>query len=432
MKRNLINSLKYFAYQLKIGLYHISNKKIDYPSICRNKMHVKRTELSYFTLSANTITIVNTGGTVYFFREVLPHNRKDDYFRVQIGRFLQICIQGIANENFNQEIPIQTKFSQSYVNNFSRWLRERFVKPKDFLCLSKSDYVLRRERFSIWKKDAQMVKNPSLMEIGLSGLYDNFPEIAPLFLSYMSGSAYCYRVNHKNIWETFYAQKSIASYMVAKQLGVQSLITEAIPTELITEDGSIYGILSPRADGKRAQDSHEQPTPFNQRDLASLWILDLICYQLDHAPNNYNVISSDSNKNKNTICAFDNDNMRTFFPVFNVTNYIANKCSKLVNDDNHISIPHLDKKLGEAILNTSAKDISSSLKPYLNWLQRKALCSRYNSLQNVLKETIAEKPDFLLDNSSWNHQTMLAERSGKYGRTYLTLLFEYVDNHVYD
>ena len=436
MNCNLTNIIKYFVYRTKIGVYTIfSNKNLLFSNLCKNKIHITINDLSYFTLSANTITVIKTGESgELFFREVLPHNKKEDYFLERIQRFCVFSEKGIAKINFEREFPIQTKFARSYINDFSGWIEQRMKSPLFFRSIEKCDYVLRREKFSIWEKAHQKVSDQSLREMGLSGLYDKFPDISPLFLSYLGGSADCYRVNRYNKWETFYAQKSMASYEVAKLLGKSSLLTIAQPTELITDSGSIFGVLSPKAKGLRGQDYKDTITPFHQRDLATLWIIDLLCCQPDHAPNNYNVIPHDCIEKKqlfSSICAFDNDNMFTFFPVFNIKKYNAKFCSKLISADGLINLPHLDKAFGEVILNTSIQDLSHSLLPFLNRIQMLAFKSRYKGLQKALKKTMTSNTGFLITDDEWSNSTIEEELSGKYGKTYLSLLIDY-QNHKYD
>lgn len=423
MLHRLLNRLNYLMYSIKIGVYSINNKRFDFAALCKNKLVVQEKELSYFTLSANTITIINKDNEQLFFREVLRHEAKPKYFKYSVDRFLKLSVQGVAKINFEKEFPIKTRFKQSYVDEFASWLHERFLSPKDYKMLSKSDYVLRRQKFSIWNEDGINIDKQSLTELNLQGLLDSFYEIAPLFLSYIGGCAYCYRVNRFNHYETYYAQKSIASYLVASRLGKSLLVTEAIPTELITENGNVYGVLSPRAPGTRAQDSNVEPTAYNQRDLSSLWLLDVLCCQPDHAPNNYNVIN---NAKDGSICAFDNDNMFTFFPIFNIKRIKSSICSSLIDTQGYIKLPHLDKELCICIVNGSAKELSTYLDGLLNRLQKYAFRKRYKQLKKAISKTNKRKPNLLLDLDQWGPDTMDDELKDRDNLTYLGLLYKYV------
>lgn len=428
MLHRFLNLLKFLLYDIKIGIYLINNKRFNFASLCKNKLVVQEKDLSYFTLSANTITIINKDNEQLFFREVLHHEAKPTYFKYSLDRFLKLSVQGVAKINFEGEFPIKTQFSQSYVEGFASWLHERFISPKDYKLLSKSDYVLRRQKFSIWNENGVKIDEQSLAELNLGGVLDSFEEIAPLFLSYIGGCAYCYRVNKFNRYETYYAQKSIASYEVAKALGKQGLITEAIPTQLVLGQQIIHGVLSPRAIGIRAQDSKIAPTPVNQRDLSCLWLIDALCNQPDHAPNNYNVISDMSAEIETSICAFDNDNMFTFFPIFNINHFKSKNCSKIISSNGLINLPHLDKEFAETLLSISLKELDYELKKYLNIIQLAAFRSRFKGLRRALRKTITKKSRFLLEETEWCDLTMQEERSGKYGRTYLTLLYEYIED----
>lgn len=421
MKYYVVNWLKYLIYRFKIGLYTLANKRMFFPSLCTNSLCVNTSSLSYFTLSANTIIIIDGSDGQYFFREVAKHQRKNDYFSQKIKCFMQLSLKGVAKVNYGGRFPCQTIFSEAYVSKFQRWIDEKMRFANNIIKLSKCDYVLRRENYSIWNGGA--IDNQILEEIGLGGLFSDFPEIAPLFLSYMSGTAYCYRINWLNTWETFYAQRSIATFKLAKELGVESLITEATPICLKTEKETILGVLSPKAKGTRAQDNKNYIQPLVQRDLGILWVLDLLCCQTDHAPNNYNLIMN--NDGKETICAFDNDNMFTFFPLFYIKRFKAQFCSCLITKDGMISLPYLDKRFAERIINVNIEQITTELNTYLNKLQLIALRIRFYKLRKALIKTNKIRPNFLLNDNDWNSNTLKEEINGEYGITYLKLLLEY-------
>ena len=264
------------------------------------------------------------------------------------------------------------------------------------------------------------------MSIGLQGLYNSFSEIAPLFLSYCKGFATTYRLNKGNTYESFSAQKSISSYLVAKAFNKEGLISKAIPMELIIDDGSIiYGVLSFQAPGIRAMDSMELPTPYMQRDLASLSVLDYLCCQPDHKPNNYNVVLG-SNMFENSICAFDNDNQFTFFPVFNPRHYKKYWFSKFITKKGTIDLPFLDESFARTILNTDIEKVSQNLSPWLNRLQLIAFGYRFKLLKQALKRTIETNESFLLKNDEWDEITMRIELNGEFGNTYFKELYNYV------
>ena len=423
MKKIIVNWLKYTLYKYKIGIYSIANKRISFPNLCKNTLCVNTSSLSYFTLSANTITIIDSSDGQYFFREVAKHIGLKDYFIEKIECFMRLSVKGVAKINYGGRFPVQTIFSEPYVLSFQRWINEKMQHSINIQKLSKCDYVLRREKYSIWNGGGYIYDNLILEEIGLGGLFSDFPEIAPLFLSYMSGTSYCYRINKINTWETFYAQRSIATFKLAELLCVEGLITAAKPTCLKTEKKSIYGVLSPKAEGVRAQDTNNYSNPLVQRDLGILWVLDLLCCQTDHAPNNYNLIMS--NDNKETICAFDNDNMFTFFPLFDIRRYKAQFCSCLITKDGLVSLPYLDKGFVERILEINIKQITTELKAYLNRLQLIALRIRFHKLRRALIKTIKTRQNFLLNDKDWNANTIDEEIRGEYGITYLKLLLEY-------
>lgn len=150
MKKIIVNWLKYTLYKYKIGIYSIANKRISFPNLCKNTLCVNTSSLSYFTLSANTITIIDSPDGQYFFREVAKHIGVKEYFLQKIERFMRLSVLGVAKINFGGRFPIQTVFSEPYVLSFQRWLNEKMSHQINIQKLSKCDYVLRREKYSIW------------------------------------------------------------------------------------------------------------------------------------------------------------------------------------------------------------------------------------------------------------------------------------------
>ena len=249
----------------------------------------------------------------------------------------------------------------------------------------------------------------------------------------MSGSAYTYIINARNTYESFYSLKSVPSYILAKELGQPDLLTKTEFCELEIEGKSVLGVLSPSALGERGVDADVLPTPAMQRDLSKLTLIDILCLQQDHLSNNYNIITDkqlSSHKAKSSICAFDNDNMYTFFPVFNIKKYKSSLCSRIILKDGTINIPFLDKELVNNIIERSSDEIAKCLKPYLNTIQILAFKSRYRGLQRAIKRTVKKKRCSLLDNNEWSEQTIQEEISGRYGETYFCYLFHDIEKRT--
>ena len=142
--------------------------------------------------------------------------------------------------------------------------------------------------------------------------------------------------------------------------------------------------------------------------------MDLITYQVDHGPNNYNVVVDDDC----SVIAFDNDNAKTFFPDIKVTSPLA-CCQPFINKKGFVDRPYFDKAVFEKLVELDVKVLNSDLKPYLNVLQRTALSIRINKVKKAMLKTQRVNNSFLCDVLDWSIQTAVEELSGIYGKTYL-------------
>lgn len=205
--------------------------------------------------------------------------------------------------------------------------------------------------------------------------------------------------------------------IVAEELGLSYIITPSEWCNLEVEGGkSFFGLLSNSAPGERMSDCSVPPSGALQRELINLNVLDAICFQNDHGPNNYNIYKENG---EFKVCAFDNDNPSTFFPIFSVSASLAG-CSPLINKKGIVNRPFFDKDLAERIRTLDIGALQKRLKPYLNQIQIISLKARIKKLQKAVKKTSEVNQSFLIEHSKWNERTVSLELKGKYGETYLT------------
>ena len=192
---------------------------------------------------------------------------------------------------------------------------------------------------------------------------------------------------------------------------MESLITTAQWCRLEIEGReSIFGVLSDAAPGIRMCDGGWVKEGSLQRSLMNLNILDIICYQPDHGPNNYTVITEAVGRGM--ICAFDNDNPYTFFPCPIVSMSLVN-CSSFVTKDGMIFRPYIDEIMAQKVLELDIKVLKKRLRDYLNILQIWALMLRVKQLENIIRKTRIQKPDCFLSPSDWNEYVIFLI-AGKY------------------
>lgn len=392
-------------------------KNVDFTET--DRFEVDPQSVKYFTLSANTIIVVSIGGETCFFRECLTHEKPDIYLAKHLERFMQFAAQGTSTDNFQQDVPIRTKFNNDEIESFKTYIQEsRYQCSQFYARMMNADIMLAEEGFSLYHGKL-MVSEAGLKSAGLLPYHERDTDILAYFLSYMGGAVACHRWNrNRRIGdkETFAASRSLASYEVARKLGLESLLVSTMPACLKIRGQELFGVLCKKAIGLRAQDTDSHPTVQLQRNLAHLQLLDALCFQTDHGPNNYN-IDTDTGR----VQAFDNDNMWTFWVNPSVRKALHPHCAPIINQQEEIALPHVDKSVAERFLALDSAELLRAGSPYLNHLQLWALLQRFHRLQRAIVKTSKARPGFLVDSSGWTEQSLKAELAGKYGHTYLWL-----------
>ena len=145
-------------------------------------------------------------------------------------------------------------------------------------------------------------------------------------------------------------------------------------------------------------------------------MLDAVCGQRDHGPNNYNVLCDGG---RYSVCAFDNDEDRAFFPSPGVGAGLSG-CAPLVDAHGRIRRPHMDRDMAEAMAHIRPARLKKQLRPYLNGLQIAALLLRLRALNRAIAATQKDNDRFLLRTDQWDADSLAGEIGGRWGQTYLT------------
>ena len=409
--RNLANILCY---------KHIDEDKLNVETI-----ELKKSEVSFFNLSSNEIISFTYEGKVYYFRKCPILYSKENYFKKSIKRFFESLNQLYINpEHFKQEFPINLNFTTQVIDMFKEYIDGKCCDRVFIKHLSEFDYISYSANFSIWNETKYDVEFFSLF--GLGDVPKDCIDIAIYFIWNMRSVSSLYRtinITKGKKHSFFSAVKAISSQIVAEELGLEHLITTAKWCNIDFGNGeSLFGLLSNCAEGSRMIDSNIQADASLQRELLNLNLLDVICHQTDHGPNNYNIYQNNGEWN---VCAFDNDNPSTFFPIFSI-DMVLSRCSPFVNKSGIINRPYMDKDVSHKLLNLDIKRINNRLKPYLNFIARRALIKRIQLLQKAVIKTKEGNNSFLLAKDDFNELTIKEELSGKYGMTYLGISTEKV------
>lgn len=391
---------------------YVNEKKLDVKNIC-----IASSDLSYFNLSSNKIISFNYLDKLFYFRECPQRLSFDKFFQNTFDDFFSTINQvNISSSHFKQEIPIKTTFSADSVLTFKTYLEKKKSDRAFMKKIKKSDLTAEKIGFSIWENFEY--NDHFFSSFGFNDLPDNCHDIAIYFICCMRNACAAYQTlkfTTGKIYSYFLAVRNKSSKIVADVLGIGEMITSADFCTISLDNKEIFGLMSESANGVRMLDTEIRLSGSLQRELIKLNILDYICFQPDHGPNNYNVCYNDASCK---ICAFDNDNPQTFLPI-PFKKFSLSGCSPLISSEGYINRPYFDKKLSESILGLDIKFLEKELKPYLNVLQLFALRLRINNLKKAIVKTMDSTEKFLRDEDEWDEQSVLTELSGKYGKTYL-------------
>ena len=400
--------------------YQLTRKWICEDLLEVQEIKVQRNELTFFCLSTNPIITFNQGEDRWYFRECPQRLAANRYWDRECSRFFDSLDRlDVSKIQFTQEIPIRISFDDSEIQLFQSYIAEKRKNRHFRKVLRNVDCIAKRIHFSIWEK--QIYDQTFFASFHMGDMPELCTDIGVYFLWNMRTAARNFRL--RNIvrgkrHSFFSASKAAATQIVAEQLHLAHLITPVSWCRLVVDGREeMFGTLSRNAPGRRMLDTAMEPTPSLQRELICLNVLDVICRQPDHGPNNYNV-AADGDGNC-VVCAFDNDNPQTFFPVISVRDSLSG-CMPLVDGNNMVQRPFMDRQLAENLQKLKRDELRLMLRPYLNVPQIAAVNVRIHRMNIAISKTGKIKPGFLKDTSDWDRKSLAEEMSGKYARTYLT------------
>jgi len=156
--------------------------------------------------------------------------------------------------------------------------------------------------------------------------------------------------------------------------------------------------------------------------------LDVICYELDHKPDNYKLIK-DSNGFYSSICSFDNDSPKSLFPSFSASTSSYFGSSPIIDNNGRFNRPYLDYNLSQKIIDIKSDEVKKRLSPYLNSIQVMAVWKRMSKVRNAIIR-LSNDSNKAFIKKEWNPIMMQEELSGNYGETYLSILFRQLNNNI--
>ena len=399
----------------KQRIFFLAYKKISVEELTTETFVLTEEDVSCFPLSMNTIYILNIQEKKYFFRECPRHDNLRVLFERACDDFVIIARKGLRLENFKQEIPIRTKFSDKEINNFLIFLSEWKSSNRFWKEIKNLEIYLKQSHFGIWNGNL-FLSDGAMTKLGIPQYPESLVEIIAYFFTFISGPLFSWNFHSflkEGEYETFFASRTIASYELAKCLNCERLITPAKFVKVIISGEVHYGVLCDKAEGVRALDSKALITPQLQKELLTLNILDALSYQNDHFVNNYNIIT-DKDNIAISVCAFDNDSKWTFAPFPFCPLQTARNGSPVIKDGLY-NRPFIPEDFWCRLKSIDIKEFDMKLSPYLNSIQIWALKKRIKQLASL--KTIDKKK--VLANREWNDNTVTTELSGHFGNTYL-------------
>lgn len=233
----------------------------------------------------------------------------------------------------------------------------------------------------------------------------------------------------KNSLQTQEANVASATLKIAKLLNLDYLIPESHYTTLnIVDKKSLFGFFVKTADGcsilpYTSEERKSKITPSLQYDLTNLNVLDVITYEQDHSPNNYNVIIDDSGL-VTGIRAFDNKGNGTFALKRTIDFKTFKKAASFMNSDGTINRPFISNEVYISLKQITLHEVYKALNRHLNPLQIYFCWKRIQALITAIDKSLEKKKDFtLLKANEWSEETISKELSGSYGKTYLVSFY---------
>ena len=404
-------------------LFLLSKKKILLDNSTIGQINVSKKSISVFSLSTNPIVSFTIEDKLYFFRECPRIYSKRAFLENAIARFFYFLgNQRVDKEIFKEEIPIRISFSQEEISRFKEYIVLRQQERSFYKKITNADFISDRVGFNIWTN--QEYKFDFFNQFGLHNLPTELFDIAILFLWHMRSSFLRFKIrkiSQCQDYSFFEAGKTIATNIVAEELGIGNVVVEAQLAYLVLDDGvRLLGVITPKAEGCRARDSHISSTPMLQKKLHDLFLLDNICFQTDHGPDNYNVYC---NGNTCSVRAFDNDNPQTFAPLPYIKKSLAG-CDSFISSKGFLMCPFVTEGIFQRIEANDFKTMKGRLKPYLNILQIYALLYRIRIVRKAIMKSYRYGKLNIMNENDWNEKTVQMELNGNFGETYLTKLMK--------
>ena len=383
------------------------------PNVKRIKvLHCEKKKIKYIGCSNAVYHLINLNG---YFCECRKHSSEHEYVKRVVEDYFSV-IRG----------------DDEHVVNDMKVVLHSLSKPHNI----KKFMAMGENRIGSMSACAEVIRTGDASLVGIEGDFTDttaawVQRIRRFIGRYAWCEVYAYHLNRftrHNQYQNRIASRVLGTYAIAQLLGLHRIVPPVEYVFLIIDDLDEHG-QEPRlgtfmkaADGICAMDisyntRRGRITPEFQNALLALNLLDAICHEGDHSPNNYNVVLDDEDMIVG-VSAFDNNGISTFTVKSNVDFESYKGCSPFVRNG-YINRPHLDRSLADRVSMITRKQLQENLRDYLNVFQINSTWKRIIKIKKAIRKTSAENPDFLCAPEDLTCRTIEEELSGKYGKTYL-------------
>ena len=267
---------------------------------------------------------------------------------------------------------------------------------------------------------AEFVRTKDISLVGLENMPDWFKNILPSFARFARCPIYDYTCNrslYSYQYQSLFSGKMKSTKIIADLLGAEDIVPSTKYICLKCGNAIKIGVSVDVAAGKGFWNINGiRITPSFQREINIMNMLDVICYEKDHRPDNY-FCKVDEADNIIGVSVFDNDSPSTFLPSLSIRFRSFSLEAPFVDNRGYINRPFFDKKSAECLMQLRKEVISQKLSGHLTSIEIFAVIVRVERLKKAMKRSLADGKLKLLTPEEFSRSTMLEELSGGYGNT---------------
>lgn len=402
--------------KIKFLARRITTRNIDVSKLKFNEIIVPENDVNYSSVSCSLIVKIHQPNGDLYFRECTKISHINQYIDSCIERFFYILKHSRQEGDFGSPKNgcVNTNYSTEIIDSFHNLILESQSSPTFYTKIKRIPDYCSLENLSFYRNANKFFSHKTWQTLGIFNYESKYDHIAKFFALYLNR---CLILFFNNIGKThdFFSASAFFATATLNDYFNLNLVSKPRFAKLKSGPFNCIGFVCDDCHFKFDSELKYDVTPKLQHELNNLHILDILCYQLDHGPNNFSVILE--NDKISGICAFDNDATNTFSIKTNINFSASWNASSLVLNGIY-NRPFLDKNIYNLFIKTNKKDLKKILAPYLSALQIYALQIRFNKLKKSMIKAVKLKKTVLLSDNEWNEKTLEKELEGLYGRTY--------------